>query len=151
MKKIFYIVLVIVALMVISRFVKQGNQTVPSEVIAVEEVVPEGAEAAEAVSEEVAVDENGLGVVVEARADVGGVLHAFFGAESGQDAAQSFGPVARAEAFAFARQAYDDVGGIGRESHGCAVQNEKKKNENRVESLLVIRAILTEHPWLRPG
>ena len=41
MKKIFYIVLVIVALMVISRFVKQGNQTVPSEVIAVEEVVPE--------------------------------------------------------------------------------------------------------------
>ena len=43
MKKIFYIVLVIVALMVISRFVKQGNQTVPSEVIAVEEVVPEGA------------------------------------------------------------------------------------------------------------
>ena len=59
MKKIFYIVLVIVALMVISRFVKQGNQTVPSEVIAVEEVVPEGAEAAEAASEEVAVDENG--------------------------------------------------------------------------------------------
>ena len=52
MKKIFYIVLVIVALMVISRFVKQGNQTVPSEVIAVEEVVPESAEAAEAVSEE---------------------------------------------------------------------------------------------------
>ena len=56
MKKIFYIVLVIVALMVISRFVKQGNQTVPSEVIAVEEVVPEGAEAAEAASEEVAAD-----------------------------------------------------------------------------------------------
>ena len=65
MKKIFYIVLVIVALMVISRFVKQGNQTVPSEVIAVEEVVPEGAEAAEAVSEEVAVDENGNPIAEE--------------------------------------------------------------------------------------
>lgn len=62
MKKIFYIVLVIVALMVISRFVKQGNQTVPSEVIAVEEVVPEGAEA---VSEEVAVDENGNPIAEE--------------------------------------------------------------------------------------
>ena len=59
MKKIFYIVLVIVALMVISRFVKQGNQTVPSE------VVPEGAEAAEAVSEEVAVDENGNPIAEE--------------------------------------------------------------------------------------
>jgi uncharacterized membrane protein len=65
MKKIFYIVLVIVALMVISRFVKQGNQTVPSEVIAVEEVVPEGAEAAEAASEEVAVDENGNPIAEE--------------------------------------------------------------------------------------
>ncbi len=62
MKKIFYIVLVIVALMVISRFVKQGNQTVPSEVIAVEEVVPEGVEA---VSEEVAVDENGNPIAEE--------------------------------------------------------------------------------------
>lgn len=55
MKKIFYIVLVIVALMVISRFVKQGNQTVPSEVITVEEVV----------SEEVAVDENGNPIAEE--------------------------------------------------------------------------------------
>ena len=65
MKKIFYIVLVIVALMVISRFVKQGNQTVPSKVIAVEEVVPEGAEAADAVSETAAADENGHPVAEE--------------------------------------------------------------------------------------
>lgn len=54
MKKLFYIVLVIVALMVISRFVKQGNQTVPAEIIGVEEVVPDGV-----VADEVAVDENG--------------------------------------------------------------------------------------------
>lgn len=54
MKKLFYIVLVIVALMVISRFVKQGNQTVPAEVIGVEEVMPDVVAA-----EEVAVDENG--------------------------------------------------------------------------------------------
>lgn len=54
MKKIFYIVLVIVALMVISRFVKQGNQTVPAEIIATEEVTPSSI-----VVDEVAVDENG--------------------------------------------------------------------------------------------
>lgn len=60
MKKIFYIVLVIVALMVISRFVKQGNQTVPAEVIAVEEVTP-NIDAAE----EVAVDENGNPIAEE--------------------------------------------------------------------------------------
>ncbi len=59
MKKIFYIVLVIVALMVISRFVKQGNQTVPSEVITTEEVIPEG------VSEDIAVDENGNPIAEE--------------------------------------------------------------------------------------
>ena len=59
MKKIFYIVLVIVALMVISRFVKQGNQTVPSEVIAVEEVIAENNEASNPTNEEIAVDENG--------------------------------------------------------------------------------------------
>lgn len=63
MKKIFYIVLIIVALMVISRFVKQGNQTVPTEIIAAEEVIPaeaatdEGAAPAEA--SDIAVDENG--------------------------------------------------------------------------------------------
>lgn len=60
MKKIFYIVLVIVALMVISRFVKQGNQTVPAEVIAVEEVTPDIV-----ATEEVAVDENGNPIAEE--------------------------------------------------------------------------------------
>ena len=63
MKKIFYIVLIIVALMVISRFVKQGNQTVPTEVIAAEEVIPAevAAEEATVVEEnaDIAVDENG--------------------------------------------------------------------------------------------
>lgn len=54
MKKLFYIVLVIVALMVIGRFVKQGNQTVPAEIVAVEEITPEAV-----IVEEVAVDENG--------------------------------------------------------------------------------------------
>ena len=62
MKKIFYIVLVIVALMVISRFVKQNNQTVPSEIPAVEEVAPEDNETN---SEEIAVDENGNPIVEE--------------------------------------------------------------------------------------
>lgn len=58
MKKLFYIVLVIVVLMVIGRFIKQGNQ-VPAaepatEVIAVEAETPEAAAV-----DEVAVDENG--------------------------------------------------------------------------------------------
>ncbi len=62
MKKIFYIVLVIVVLMVISRFVKQGNQTVPTEIIATEEVLSTTeapAENAENINENIAVDENG--------------------------------------------------------------------------------------------
>lgn len=63
MKKIFYIVLVIVALMVISRFVKQGNQTVPTEIITTEEVIPVDETTAENTAEnttsDVAVDENG--------------------------------------------------------------------------------------------
>ena len=63
MKKIFYIVLIIVALMVISRFVKQGNQTVPTEIIAAEEVIPTEATteepAAMGENSDIAVDENG--------------------------------------------------------------------------------------------
>lgn len=63
MKKVFYIVLIIVALMVISRFVKQGNQTVPTEIIAAEEVIPAevAAEEPAATTEnsDIAVDENG--------------------------------------------------------------------------------------------
>lgn len=58
MKKLFYIVLVIVVLMVIGRFIKQGNN-IPAagpaaEVIAVETETPETA-----AIDEVAVDENG--------------------------------------------------------------------------------------------
>jgi len=48
-----------------SKYRKRTVAAVPSEVIAVEEVVPEGAEAAEAVSEEVAVDENGNPIAEE--------------------------------------------------------------------------------------
>ena len=59
-----------------------------------------------------AINENGFGVVIEARADERRVLHALFGAESGQDAAESFGPVAWTETFALARQAHNDVRGV---------------------------------------
>ena len=60
----------------------------------------------------VAINENGFGIVVEAGADERRVLHALFGAESGQDTAESFGPVAWAETFALARQAHNDVRGV---------------------------------------